>query len=122
DPVGNQQRRGRRLRHSVHWTAGLHEVWLADQHDKWKRFGLFLHVGVENFSNYLLWLKVWWTNLNPRLIASFYLEAARKLSGIPLLTQSDPGTENNGMANCQTMLRHQLDPSLWDALQHQWML
>ncbi|KZT55411.1 hypothetical protein CALCODRAFT_405924, partial [Calocera cornea HHB12733] len=121
DPVGNQQRRARRLKHYVHWSTGLHEVWSVDQHDKWKRFGLFLHVGVENFSNFVLWLKVWWTNSNPRLIAGYYLEAAARLGGIPLLTQSDPGTENNGIANAQTTLRRQLDPSLMDTLQHQWM-
>jgi hypothetical protein len=110
-------------------------VWSADQHDKWRRFGLFLHVGLENFSNTVLWLKVWWTNSNPRLIASFYLEAACRLGGacqpgvqnesnlhlgIPLITQSDPGTENNGIANAQTTLRCHMDPTLAGTLQHQW--
>ncbi|KZT50321.1 hypothetical protein CALCODRAFT_444796 [Calocera cornea HHB12733] len=121
DPIGNRQRRGKRLKHYHLWTAGLHEFWSFDQHDKWKRFGLFLHVGLENFSNTILWLKVWWTNSNPRLIASYYFEAAKQLHGIPLLTQSDPGTENNGIANAQTTLRRHLDPSLEDTLQHQWM-
>ncbi|THG99260.1 hypothetical protein EW026_g3060 [Hermanssonia centrifuga] len=37
---------------------------------------------------------------------------------MPLLTQSDPGTENNGIANAQTLLRHRHDPSLSDSLQH----
>ncbi|KZT50182.1 hypothetical protein CALCODRAFT_444920, partial [Calocera cornea HHB12733] len=123
DPIGNRQRRGKRLKHYHLWTAGLHELWSFDQHDKWKRFGLFLHVGLENFSNTVLWLKIWWTNSNPRLIASYYFEAAKRLHGlcIPLLTQSDPGTENNGIANAQTTLRRLLDPSLEDTLQHQWM-
>jgi hypothetical protein len=31
---------------------------------------------------------------------------------------SDPGRENNGIANMHTMIRHQLDPSLCDTLQH----
>ena len=31
---------------------------------------------------------------------------------------SDPGSENNGIANMHTMMRHQLDPSLRDTLQH----
>jgi hypothetical protein len=31
---------------------------------------------------------------------------------------SDPGSENNGIANMHTMMRHQLDPSLHDTLQH----
>jgi hypothetical protein len=41
-------------------------------------------------------------------------------AGIPLLTQSDPGTENNGIANAQLLLRQHLDPSLDGTLQHQW--
>lgn len=37
---------------------------------------------------------------------------------MPLLTQSDLGTENYGVANAQTILRHRLDPSLSETLQH----
>jgi hypothetical protein len=39
-------------------------------------------------------------------------------SGIPIITQSDQGTENNGVANVQTLIRHRLDPSLEGTLQH----
>lgn len=38
--------------------------------------------------------------------------------GIPLITMSDPGRENNGIANMHTLMRHQLDSSLRDTLQH----
>ncbi|KAL1737827.1 hypothetical protein HDZ31DRAFT_70735 [Schizophyllum fasciatum] len=40
--------------------------------------------------------------------------------GVPLTSQSDPGTENNGVANCQTHIRQLLDPTLAGTLQHQW--
>ena len=74
------------------------------------------------YRGHLLWLKVWWTNSNPRLILSYYLEAVSeawgvsqllrqfllKLTGnalvIPMITQSDPGTENYGIANRHTFL------------------
>jgi hypothetical protein len=39
-------------------------------------------------------------------------------TGIPIITQSDPGTENNGVANAHTVMRHRLDPSLANTLQH----
>lgn len=42
-------------------------------------------------------------------------------TGIPLVTQSDPGTENNSLANCHTGIRHRLDSSLEGTLQHRWM-
>jgi len=40
---------------------------------------------------------------------------------IPLVTQSDPGTENFGIANAQTMLRQWHDEGLVGTLQHRWM-
>ena len=43
------------------------------------------------------------------------------LAAIPLVTQSDAGTENFGIANTHTSIRHRLDPSLEDTLQHRWM-
>ena len=40
---------------------------------------------------------------------------------IPLITQSDPGTENFGIANAQTMLCQCHDQGLIGLLQHRWM-
>jgi hypothetical protein len=37
-----------------------------------------------------------------------------------LITQSDLGTENTGIANAQTLLRQLHDPSLHGTLQHRW--
>ena len=42
-------------------------------------------------------------------------------TGVPLTTQSDPGTENNGVANVHTLIRHTLDPSLRRTRQHRFM-
>ncbi len=38
-----------------------------------------------------------------------------------LVTQSDPGTENIGLANAQTMLRQLHDPTLVGTLQHRFL-
>jgi hypothetical protein len=40
---------------------------------------------------------------------------------MPLITQSDLGTENYGIANAQTLLRQRYDPTLQGTLQHHWM-
>jgi hypothetical protein len=37
------------------------------------------------------------------------------------MTQSDPGGENNGVANSQTTIRQTIDPTLNGTLQHKWM-
>jgi len=38
--------------------------------------------------------------------------------GIPLVTMSDRGRDNNGIANLHTAIRQELDPSLCDTQQH----
>ncbi|OSC97966.1 hypothetical protein PYCCODRAFT_1418679 [Trametes coccinea BRFM310] len=121
EPDAVKSRKHRRFRRHRFWAAGLNDVWSFDQHDKWGRFGLYLHCGVEPMAGEIKWLKIWWNNSNPRLITSYYLEAVRRLGAIPLVTQSDPGTENFGIANAHTYMRHALDPSLCDTLQHRWM-
>lgn len=40
---------------------------------------------------------------------------------MPLVTQSDPGTENYGIANAQSVLRQWNDPRLKGTVQHRWM-
>ena len=48
------------------------------------------------------------------LLANFLLD-------IPVMCQSDPGSENYAVANMHTLVRHELDPSLKGTLQHRWM-
>ncbi|KAJ7265657.1 hypothetical protein C8J57DRAFT_1620708 [Mycena rebaudengoi] len=116
-----QSRKHKCFRCKHFYCAGVNDIMAFDQHDKWKCFGLWLHVGIDPFPGRILWLKIWWTNRNPRLITSYYLQASRKMGGIPLITQSDPGSENYGIANCHTVTRQRLDPELEGTLQHWWM-
>ncbi|KAJ7070248.1 hypothetical protein B0H15DRAFT_957851 [Mycena belliarum] len=117
-----RQRRKNRLRRKMFWAAGVNDLWAVDQHDKWKyKFGLALHSGIDPFVGKIHWMKIWWTNSNPRLILSYYLDAVQELGFMPLVSQSDPGTENFGLANGHTLLRHLHDPSLQGTLQHRWM-
>ena len=74
-------RKQKRFRRKRFWAAGVNDVWSCDQHDKWKRFGLWLHLGLDPYPGQLQWLKVWWSNRNPQLIGGYYLEAARKRKG-----------------------------------------
>jgi hypothetical protein len=79
EEVANRRQRGFRRRHF--WAAGVNDVWPQDQHDKWGRFGLWLHAGIEAFSGEINWMKIWWTNKNPRLVAKFYLDTCRQIGG-----------------------------------------
>ncbi|KAG1896356.1 uncharacterized protein F5891DRAFT_1130312 [Suillus fuscotomentosus] len=115
------QRKARRLKRKHFWAAGVNDLFAVDQHDKWLRFGLGLHTGVEPFSGRIMWIRVWHSNRNPQLILSYYLDTITELGHMPLITQSDLGTENYGIANAQTLLRQRYDPTLQGTLQHRWM-
>ncbi|KAI6167932.1 hypothetical protein EDD17DRAFT_1882904 [Pisolithus thermaeus] len=116
-----RQCKARRLQRRRFWAAGVNDLWAVNQHDKWNRFGLALHTGVEPFSGKILWIRIWHSNRNPQLILTYYLDVVEELGFIPLITQSDPGLENFGIANAQTMLRQWHDSALEGTLQHQWM-
>ncbi|ETW77066.1 hypothetical protein HETIRDRAFT_326449 [Heterobasidion irregulare TC 32-1] len=86
EPEAVKKHRHQKFKRHMFWAAGLNSIWAMDQHNK------FIH-----------WMKIWWTNQNPRLIASFYIETACCEKGIPLIMQSDPGSENFGVANAHTL-------------------
>ncbi|KAG1861683.1 hypothetical protein F4604DRAFT_1882446 [Suillus subluteus] len=88
-----QAHKSRCLKRSVYWTTGP-------------------------FSGCILWIKIWWTNCNPHLICGWYCDTVQALGTMPLVTQSDPGSENNGITNGHTSLRHMQDPALACTLQH----
>ncbi|KAG1864858.1 hypothetical protein F4604DRAFT_1586308, partial [Suillus subluteus] len=115
-----RQRKANQLKRRRFWAAGVNDLFAVDQHDKWLRFGLALHTGIEPFSGRIMWIRVWHSNRNPQLILTYYLDTIEKLD-IPMITQSDPGSENYGIANAHTMLRQMYDASLQGTLQHWWM-
>lgn len=82
EPEAVAFRKQKRFRRKRFWAAGVMDILTFDQHDKWKRFGLWLHLGLDPYCGRLAWLKVWWCNRNPRLIASYYIEAGRKVGGV----------------------------------------
>ncbi|KAJ7432412.1 hypothetical protein B0H11DRAFT_1760479, partial [Mycena galericulata] len=117
-----KERRKNRLRRKRFWAAGVNDLWAVDQHDKWKyKYGLALHSGIDPFIGFIHWMKIWWTNSNPRLVLGYYLDEVEETGYMPLVSQSDPGTENFGLANGHTLLRQWHDPSLQGTLQHRWM-
>lgn len=86
DPAGVAVRKAGRIRRRVFYAAGVNHIWAFDQHDKWKRYGLRMHLGIEPFAGFLLWLVVWWMNSNPKLVGQQYFKAARKYGGTQFLT------------------------------------
>ncbi|KAJ7883030.1 hypothetical protein B0H14DRAFT_2169152, partial [Mycena olivaceomarginata] len=65
-------------------------------------------------------LRIWWINHNSKLVTS-YINSCHPIGGIPLITQSDLGSENHEIANCHTVIRQHLNPSLEGTLRHRCM-
>ncbi|KAK6991985.1 hypothetical protein R3P38DRAFT_3409105 [Favolaschia claudopus] len=121
EPDALRQRVAKKFKQKRFWSAGVMDMICFDQHDKWKRFGLWPHLGLNPYTGRILWLNIWWTNRNPKLVTSYYIIACRRVGGVPLISQSDAGSENYGIANCHTVIRQRLDPTLAGTLQHRWM-
>ena len=81
EPDQVAQRKANRLVRCTFYAVGVNHFWAMDQHDKWKRFGLFWHGCVDGFTGKILWLVVWWTNSNPRFVCVQYLDAVRGIGG-----------------------------------------
>lgn len=79
EPELVRHRKANCLRRRRFWAAGVNDLFAVDQHDKWLRFGLALHTGIEPFSGRIMWIRVWHSNRNPQLILSYYLDTIEKL-------------------------------------------
>ncbi|KAK0197867.1 hypothetical protein F5146DRAFT_1130783 [Armillaria mellea] len=113
-----RSRRWGRLFRRRFWSAGPFDLWCVDQHDKWKKFGLRLHMGLDPFTGVIKWLKIWWTNRKAILICSYYLDVIAVTGFMPLVTQSDPGIENVRLVKAHMFLRQCQDPDLAGTIQH----
>ncbi|KAK6996129.1 hypothetical protein R3P38DRAFT_2566118, partial [Favolaschia claudopus] len=45
-----------------------------------KRFGLWLHLGMDPFTGRIEWVKIWWSNRNSKLVTSY--DACREIDGV----------------------------------------
>lgn len=82
EPEAVKVRQRTRFKRKVAWCAGVMHIVTMDQHDKWKRFGLFMHIGLEAMTGKIVWLVIWWNNSNPRWSCCQYFKMARAIGQI----------------------------------------
>jgi len=104
DPVGSAFRRARRLHRRNYFAVGPNFIWHLDGYDKIKPFGFCISGCVDGFSRKVIWLNVYHTNSDPKLIGGYFIEAIEELRGCPTLIRGDPGTENVLVKQVQTFL------------------
>lgn len=81
EPAAVAQRKKSVFKRRRYWSAGVNDAWCQDQHDKWGRFGLWLHASLDSFTGSMNWVNCWWTNKNPKLISSYYFACVRREGG-----------------------------------------
>lgn len=109
DSPGVDARRKRRLRRRTYLCPGPNSVWHIDGYDKLKPFGICIHGAIDGFSRHMIWIHAWNTNNNPRIVAGYFIKAAKQKNGIPERIRSDCGTENGLIEKIQVLLRSDHD-------------
>ena len=101
DKDGVELRRKGRLKRRKYFAKGPNYLWHLDAYDKLKPYGLCISGCIDGFSRQLIWLNVYRTSSNPRVIAGYYIEAVDQLVGCPSMVRGDMGTENGHVAGMQ---------------------
>lgn len=104
DPEGVMKRSAKKLRRRQYQAKGPNSVWHIDGYDKLKPYGLCISGGIDGFSRNVMWLTVFSTNNDPRVIAGYYMEAVKDIAGAPAIIRADMGTENRLVDVLQTLL------------------
>ena len=110
DADGVELRKRHRLRRRQYSAAGPNFIWHIDGYDKLKPFGLCVSGCIDGFSRKIIWLDVYKTNSDPKVIGGYYITAVQKLNGCPLIMRTDPGTENACIRDFHKYLLRNRDP------------
>ena len=105
DSEGISERRRHRLKRRQYFNKGPNFCWHVDSYDKLKPYGICINGAIDGFSRFIVWLKAYSTNSNPRIIASYYMESVKCKQGCPSRIRVDAGTENGHMCQMQSALR-----------------
>ena len=82
DPVGVGLRKARRLKRRIYYSPGPNDSWCFDGHDKLVKYYIAIHGCVDAWSGKWMWLNVFTSNHDPRIVALHYLRfRAVKLHG-----------------------------------------
>ncbi|KAJ3318309.1 hypothetical protein HDU76_000866 [Blyttiomyces sp. JEL0837] len=104
DPEGTEKRKKQVLQRRIYYAVGPDDQWCSDGHDKFLPFGLGIHGCVDAWSGKWIWLRVFVTNHDPRVVGLYYLQAIKERRVFPFTTRTDCGTETVLMASMQMVL------------------
>ena len=106
--VKKQRRKGNFSSKGPNWIHSL------DGHDKLmgyqcSTFPLAIYGCIDTASRKIMWLRIWTTNSDPRVVGRWYLEHLMETRTIPNMMRLDKGTETGTMATMHAFLRRHHD-------------
>ncbi|KAB0798511.1 hypothetical protein PPYR_09504 [Photinus pyralis] len=101
DPEGMLVRRRKRLRRRHYYNKGPNYMRHIDGYDKLKPYGVCISGCIDGFSRKILWLRAAYSNNNPRIICSYFLDTVTNIKGYPQSIRTDMGTENGLVKHVQ---------------------
>ncbi len=117
DEEGVATRRRKRLQRRSYFAKGPNFIWHVDSYDKLKPYGFCINGCIDGFSRAIMWLKVYTTNSNPRIVAGYFMKEVQRRSACPKLIRGDMGTENAKIREFQNFLTRK-DSFLYGTSQH----
>ena len=93
-------------------AKGPNYILHIDSYDKLKPFGFCINGCIDGFSRKILWLYVYTTNSDPKVLGSYYIDTVNQLKGCPVKMKGDPGTENAYIKKFQRFLRRETNDQI----------
>ena len=118
DPEGLKARSGigakKRRKKGNFSSKGPNWVFSSDGHDKLmgfqnRTFPLAIYGCIDTASRKIMWLRIWTTNSDPRVIGRWYLEHLMETRTLPIMIRVDKGTETGIMATIHAFLQRHHD-------------
>ena len=104
DPDGVELRKRRKFIRRRYYAKEPNSVWHIDPYEELKPYGICISACIDGYSRNVLWAEAYFTNSDPAVIATYFLDAVEFNSGCPQKIRMDAGTENGTVAKVQRVL------------------
>lgn len=100
-----RQRFKNSLKRRENYNRGLNSCWHIESYNKLKPYGICINGAIDGHSRFILLLKAFTTNSDPKINANYYTDRVMCRNGCPSRIRVDLGTENRHMCQMQSALR-----------------
>ena len=101
DPEGVECRSKKILKRRKYYAKGPNDIWHIDGNDKLKPYGFEIHGCIDGYSRKVLWMRIVYSNKDPRTVIYYYLVTVKNVNGFPCRVRADRGVENSLIAGVQ---------------------